>query len=148
MTAAAEEGEIPEAIQAKPGTRNKRKRSNEVGARGWMGGEKKILVAMACVYVDDLAAAGPQAQVQELWDSLRKEWDLRETGTCTEFLGIRVSYQPHQHGTEVMLDMEDYCREIGRTYDEHFPEHKTVPRYVPMTQEQAFPNLNPNPAFC
>ena len=49
---------------------------------------------LICVYVDDVAAAGPKDAVHKLWADMKLKWDLRESEECSEFLGIQVSRKP------------------------------------------------------
>ena len=94
---------------------------------------------LICVYVDDVAAAGPKDEVRGLWADMKLQWALRESETCTEFLGIQVSRQPAEdpsHGFEVHLSMSDYVSGIIKTLKEEFPDVTLIPRYVPMTDAQ------------
>ena len=94
---------------------------------------------LICVYVDDVAAAGPKGEVRGLWEDMKKEWALRESEECTEFLGIQVSRQPAEnplHGYEVHLTMSDYVNGIVKTLKEEFPDITLLPRYTPMTDAQ------------
>ena len=79
---------------------------------------------LVCAYVDDLAVAGPRDEVDQLWAALCKtrggEYDLREVGDCTEFLGVQVGRTKVEHGWRVELSMEDYCKSIVKSFEELF----------------------------
>ena len=110
---------------------------------------------LICVYVDDVAAAGPKAAVQKLWADMKLQWDLRESEECTEFLGIQVSRQladgdRRGFGYEVQLSMADYVNGIVKTLKEEFPTVLLYPRYVPMTdsQDDALAHQHTKPAVA
>jgi len=89
----------------------------------------KVLV---CGYVDDLAVAGPAADVAELWDELDSSrrnragkpgtYDLREVGECKEFLGIKVNRYKCETGNGFVVDLvsEDYCDTIIKAFETDF----------------------------
>ena len=81
---------------------------------------------LVCVYVDDLAVAGPRDEVDKLWDALSSSrggrYDLREVGECTEFLGVQVKRRKVEHGSEVELSMKDYCGSIVKNYEELYQD--------------------------
>ena len=93
--------------------------------------KKDVLI---CVYVDDLAVAGPRDQVDALWNKLDKSrssgnvsgtYDLREVGPCEEFLGIKVIQRKHPKGwgNIIELSMYDYIMNIVKVYEKEFSEY-------------------------
>ena len=89
---------------------------------------------LICAYVDDVAAAGPAAEVKQLWKDMGTKWDLRESEDCSEFLGIQVSRKAVAGGFEVHLSMADYVGGILKTLKSDFPEAVLIKKYTPMTE--------------
>jgi len=78
---------------------------------------------MLCVYVDDIAVSGPEAEVKQLWDVLGKRFPIGARNDCDEFLGasLRWFLEPGATHRRVQIDMRDYVDQIVKEFQEAFP---------------------------
>ena len=103
-------------------------------ARGWteLPGVPAVMrrgSCLVCVYVDDLCAAGPQAELAALWDEIRARFPIGTVGPCSEFLGMQISRSRDEKFRYISVDMQDYTRQVVATFKELFtPSDWSEPR--------------------
>ena len=89
---------------------------------------------MICVYVDDLLAAGPDAELETCWQEIRKEFPAEEPVDATEFLGAEISRTTNS----ISISMKDYVSEIVRAFHKEFPDAPKIRQTcVPMVDALA-----------
>ena len=73
-----------------------------------------------CGYVDDLCAAGPQAELDRMWSEVRARFPIGKVEPCEEFLGIHVSRYKDGDFRCASIDLNEYAKTIVDTYRELF----------------------------
>ena len=92
-------------------------------------GSRALLIKdnlIVCVYVDDIKAAGPQDELNELWKVLSTKYKFKaDPKVCDEFLGTQMK----RDSTTLCYSNPLYCQEIFDVYEKFFgpPKGSRVP---------------------
>lgn len=73
-----------------------------------------------CIYVDDVAASGPDLELARLWREVQDEFKCGDAAECRDFLGLRITRSTTDQFREIKIDMIDYTDSILQEYKENF----------------------------
>ena len=115
-----------------------------VGVPGLFEKDSCLLAA----YCDDICVAGPRAEVDAFWHTIRfvedgsERYKLREQGPCEDFLGIRVTQRESAEEFVAEFDMEEYCVEMTRRTSTCLLEPLEGPRRPPRRPHSTIQDRN------
>jgi hypothetical protein len=102
--------------------------------KGWKDvvGSPAVLrrgTSLICVYVDDIAAAGPERELALFWKELGERFPIGARDSCKEFLGAVLQWGTSRDGRTVDIDMHEYVAEIVSEFQNLYP---SVPGKKPL----------------
>jgi hypothetical protein len=87
-----------------------------------------------CIYVDDVKAAGPPAELAQLWEELRGRFVFPDAEATRAFLGQQVDLYSDGDLRVLDISMKAYCESIMVTWKRLWPGVKPVMSRVPIAE--------------